>query len=72
MSKALIEVLGTEASGTAELFAIADNLFDCLNVRNLDQAKFKRKPFLSPYRSSKDWRLKVRLYIGYCFSVVST
>lgn len=59
VSKALTEVLGLKASGTAELFKIADNLFDCLNVRNLDEAKLKRKPFLSPYRSSKDWRLKV-------------
>ena len=55
-------VLGEEASGTAELFKIVDSFFDSLNVRNLDQAKLQRKPFLSPYRSRNDWRLEVRLH----------
>jgi hypothetical protein len=38
---------------------MVDNLFDSLNVRNYQEAKLKRKPFLSPYRNGDDWRLKV-------------
>ena len=32
---------------------------DCLNVSSLSKGKLKRKPFLQPYRSSNDFRLKV-------------
>lgn len=59
MSKALPLVVGEEAKETAELISIVDRMFDCLNVHNLDEAKFKRKKFRSPYRGSSDWRLKV-------------
>ena len=45
VSKALCQVLGTEAEGTSELISIVDHLFDCLNVHNLTEAKLKRKPF---------------------------
>ena len=30
VSKALLQVVGPEAAGTAELVAIVDHLFDCL------------------------------------------
>jgi hypothetical protein len=62
VSRALEQVIGSEALGTAELFKMVDNMFDCLNVRNCKQAKLKRKPFLSPYRSGDDWRLKVHIH----------
>ena len=58
-SNALLKVVGLEAEGTAELLSLVDQLFDCLNVHNLDEAKRKRKPFRSPYRCGTDWRLKV-------------
>ena len=59
MSKALLQVVGSEAKGTSEFISVVDRLFDCLNVHNLTHAKFKRKPFQSPYRSANDWRLEV-------------
>ena len=30
--------------------------FDCLNVRSLNEGKFKRKEFLEPYRNANDER----------------
>ena len=33
--------------------------FDCLNVNSFDEGKHQRKPFKDPYRSVKDFRLKV-------------
>ncbi len=59
VSKALLKCIGSEAKGTAELLSIVDTLFDCLNIHNLTEAKLKRKPFRSPYRSATDWKLKV-------------
>ena len=38
-----------EASGTAEFCILMDTFFDCLNVRNKEEYKFKRKPNLKPY-----------------------
>ena len=60
VSKALRKMFGGYAEGTAKLIEIVDHLFDCLNARNLDEAKLKRKPFRSPYRTGTDWRLKVK------------
>ena len=60
VSKALRKMFGNYGEGTAKLVEIVDHLFDCLNVRNLDEAKLKIKPFRSPYRSGTDWRLKVK------------
>lgn len=59
VSKALLQCLGSEAEGTAELLSVVDRFFDCLNVHNLTEAKKLRKPFRSPYRSGTDWKLKV-------------
>ena len=36
-----------------------DKFFDCMNTRNLKEAKEKRKPDLRGYFSPKDSRLKV-------------
>ena len=59
VSKALTKLFGPHVQGTAKLIEIVDKFFDCLNVRNLDDAKLERKPFRSPYRCGTDWRLKV-------------
>ena len=59
VSKALLQFVGSKAEGTAELLSIVDQMFDCLNVRNVKSAKMEIKPFRSPYRSGSDWRLKV-------------
>ena len=45
---------GTEA--TAEFCQYFDSFFDCVNVRNQDEGKKKRKEFLEPYRSTTDFR----------------
>lgn len=37
---------------------MADNFFDCLNVRSIEEGKRKRKPFLLPYSSVDDKRFK--------------
>lgn len=42
----------------AELCKMADNFFDCLNVRSIEEGKRKRKPFLLPYSSVDDKRFK--------------
>ena len=45
-----------EVLGTAQFCEMADKFFDCVNVRSLDEAKHKRKPFLAPYSSLEDSR----------------
>lgn len=59
VSKALLRFVGAKSEGTAELLSIVDQMFDCLNVRNVKSAKLEIKPFRSPYSSGSDWRLKV-------------
>ena len=36
-----------------------DKFFDCLNVTNLVNGRYKRKSFQDPYTSKDDFRLKV-------------
>ena len=38
---------------------IFDRFFDMLNTRSMEESVYKRKPDLSPYRTSKDTRLEV-------------
>ena len=45
---------------TQKFILMFDRLFDCLNVRDFNQWKVKRKPDLKPYRSVDDERFKVR------------
>ena len=40
-----------------------DKFFDCLNVRNLEEHRKRRKPNLKPYTDPEDERLIVSLYI---------
>ena len=58
VSKALIKY-GDEAEESALFAHTFDNFFDCLNVSNYTNAKHQRKVFQNPYRSEKDFRLKV-------------
>ena len=51
--------LGIEAAGTARFCEMFDKFFDCLNVSNMVEGKHKRNVFKDPYRSTKDFRLKV-------------
>ena len=46
-----------EASGTAEFCVLMDTFFDCLNVRNKEEYKIKRKPNLKPYSHVNDERI---------------
>lgn len=45
-----------EAIATANFCKMFDNFFDCMNVRNTQEAILKRKEFLKPYESSDDQR----------------
>ena len=47
-----------EYHGTAEYCKKLDILFDCANVRSLDEFKNKRKPFLQPYKLINDSRFE--------------
>ena len=60
--KALRVTGGAEAAETAKFIEMVDKFFDCLNVSSLSKGKFKRKPFLQPYRKSNDFRLKVNTF----------
>ncbi len=59
MSKALKLFGGEEAEETAIMADYFNKFFDCLNVASFVAGKFKRDAFKSPYRSGKDFRLKV-------------
>ena len=59
MSKALPLVVGSEATETAKFVGIFDKFFDLLNVRNFVSGVRYRKPFLHPYHSASDERVKV-------------
>lgn len=50
-----------DMSETARFVHIFDKFFDVLNTRHTDEAILKRKPNLSPYRTSTDSRLKVEM-----------
>ena len=51
VSKALLQFVGSKAEGTAELLSIVDQMFDCLNVRNVKSAKMEIKPFRSRHHT---------------------
>ena len=53
-----------ETSETKMFVQIFDKFFDCLNVRNLDEHRKKRKPNLRPYTSPNDERLTVSFKKG--------
>ena len=59
VSKALVKYGGDEAEESALFAHTFDNFFDCLNVSNYTNAKHQRTVFQNPYRSEKDFRLKV-------------
>ena len=58
VSTALFTWGSPEASATATFCKMFDLFFDCMNVRNIDEAKHKIKPFLAPYQSVDDERLE--------------
>ena len=54
VGKVLQEFGPQDAAGTAKLCMLMDSFFDCLNVRNTDEFKTKRKPNLKPYPDPQD------------------
>lgn len=54
-------VVGEKTRETARFAEIMDKFFDALNVSNFKNGKRYRKPFLHPYRSRDDERLKVNV-----------
>ena len=60
VSKALVHVFGSRAEATSEFISNIDKFFDCLNVTNYTNGKYKRKTSQNPYWSSNDKRLYVR------------
>lgn len=53
-----------EFSETAKFCQMFDKFFDCLNTRRGGEGKEKRKPDLEPYRSAKDKRFSVRMFLN--------
>jgi ribosomal protein S26 len=45
-----------EAVATSEFCLNMDKFFDCCNVRNTEEYKRKRKPFLRPFENVADER----------------
>ena len=68
---------GDEAAEMARFISLVDKFFDSMNVTSLTKGKIKRKVFQNPYRTGKDFRLKVcsatlvarRLQISVCVCV---
>lgn len=57
-----IEYLGDDdTKETVRFVKMFDKFFDMLNTRSLDEAQYKGKPDLAPYRSPEDERLEVFL-----------
>ena len=56
VGKVLQEFGPQDAAGTAKLCMLMDSFFDCLNVRNTDEFKTKRKPSLKSYPGAQDER----------------
>ena len=56
VGKVLQEFGPQDAAGTAKLCMLMDSFFDCLNVRNTDEFKTKRKPSLKSYPDARDER----------------
>ena len=71
VANALRVTLKDKATQTANFCDIFDKFFDCLNVTNFDAGKRSRNAFKSPYRSEKDFRLKVRFSL-YMYRFVCT
>ena len=63
MSKSVAEAFSLEENDalheTERFIRTFDHFFDCMNVRNFNEAIYRRKPDLRPYRSSDDARLSV-------------
>ena len=59
MAKALRLTGSRNALETAKFIEYVDKFFDCLNVNSFTEGKLKRKPFIQPYKSIEDFRLKV-------------
>ena len=69
VAKGLLQVVGSEAEGTAEMIMLVDKMFDCLNVTNCSEGIRKRKPSKDPYTHAGDWRLKVCQHIYTCYRI---
>ena len=63
MANALKLTGGVEVTETVRFVSMMDRFFDCLNINNFTSGKTKRKPFQDPFRSDKDFRLKVRVHV---------
>ena len=51
-------------SETAKFVQMMDRFFDCLNVNSFNKGKQRRKEFQDPYRSGRDFRLKVCFFFS--------
>ena len=63
MSAALTMLERSEFEETARFrCSLFDRFFDCLNTRNAEEGKKKRKPDLDPYRTVENRRFQVCFY----------
>ena len=56
VSKVMFAYSHPQAHETATFIGLVDKFFDCFNTRSLNEADFKRKPFVAPYKSCDDER----------------
>ena len=70
MSKAFLFYGEEETEETSQFVMMMDRFFDSLNVSNYSSAKHKRKVFQNPYRSSTDFRIKVKCKSTAMYSII--
>ena len=59
ISKALLSMEDTSVEETAKFICMIDNIFDALNVTDVNCGKKERKILQSPYRKVDDFRIEV-------------
>ena len=70
MANALTMTGGEKAQETAKFVRMFDKFFDSLNVNSYNAGRLKRKVFKQPYRSAKDFRLRVCRLQVYQYSYI--
>ena len=59
VATALEESGGDEVKESVKFVQMFDHFFDCMNVNDFKSGKYSQNSFKDPYRSSKDFKLKV-------------
>ena len=70
MSSGFKMLQSSDYDETAKFCSMFDRFFDCLNTRNANEGRQKRKPDLDPYRSVEDKRFDVSILYGVLHDVL--